>query len=147
MKYSKFFVLIIPALLLINTSCIEKKRAVINGGSCSYVKFEGHAVIKSITPAPASDYNCPEEPQKIIFEFIPSNVSDRQKYKFTNFSDSAVSMKINDGANPSMTWVKNNKIEKGKKFRCFRTELVKGTCTPVIFTFTDLDLFPVDGCS
>jgi len=146
MKYLKVSVALIMALSLIQASCCSKKRDDINGGACSYNKFEGYAIIKSITAAPSSEYNCPDKPQKIVFEFIPSDKSDKQKYKFKSFNDSSASMHINDGANPSMKWVKANRIEKGKKFKCFRTEIAKGTCTPVIFTFPDLDLFPKEGC-
>lgn len=146
MKHLKFYVLIILALSMINSSCSGKIREDISGGGCDYVKFEGYARIKSITPAPAGDYNCPDKPMLIVFEFIPANISDRQKYRFKDFSDTTAKLKINDGANPSLAWVKKNKIETGKKFRCFRTEIVKGTCTPVIFTFPDLNLFPETGC-
>ena len=126
---------------------VTKMKAEPTGGICTYEKFEGTAKIKSITPAPASEYNCPDKPYKIVFEFTPSNIADRQKYRFTNFSDSAASMQINDGANPSHTWIKKNKIEVGKKYKCIRTELTKGTCTPVGFTFPELNLFPEEGCN
>lgn len=143
MKFIKTY--LIPALILplIFISCSSESKS---GGDCTYTSYEGYAVIKSITPAPASEYNCPDKPQKIIFEFTPLDLSVRQKYRFTNFSDTAVSMRINDGANPSIAWVKKNKIEPGKKFRCFRTELTDGTCTPVVFKFPELDLFPETGC-
>jgi len=146
MKYLKITVLVIIALSMIQYSCISKTHANREGGTCSYIKFEGYAKIKSIKPAPASDYNCPEKPMQIIFEFTPSNPGDRQKYKFTNFSDSAAHMQINDGANPSMKWIKKNKIEVGKKYKCFRTEITSGTCTSVIFEFPELNLFPETGC-
>ncbi len=146
MKHSEVYLIIILSLLMINSSCCSKPKEEISGGSCSYVKFEGFAVIKSITAAPASEYNCPVKPMQIIFEFTPLNISDRQKYKFKEFKDTAVKMRINDGANPPLAWIKKNGIEPGKKFRCFREEITKGTCTPVCFKFTDLNLFPETGC-
>jgi hypothetical protein len=146
MRYFKLSVLIIMAISIFNLSCSSGRNAESkNGSSCSYVKYEGYAVIKSIIPAPASEYNCPDNPRKIIFEFTPANLSDRQKYRFANFSDTAAAMRINDGANPSLAWIKSNKIEVGKKYKCFRTEIIEGTCTPAGFIFPDLDLFPGSG--
>lgn len=117
------------------------------GGLCEYSSYEGYAVIKAIKAAPASEYNCPNNARQVVFEFTPDNISDRQKYRFTNVSDSPLTMKINDGANPSLTWIKNNKITVGAKFKCIRTEITKGTCTPVVFKFPELNLFPETGCN
>lgn len=146
MKCFKLSVVMIMIIFIINASCSSKITADKMGGSCSYVKFEGYAKITSIVPAPESEYNCPEKPELVTFEFTPLDKSDRKKYRFTGYSDSAVNMRINDGVNPSHAWIKNNGIAIGKKFRCFRTELSKGTCTPVIYTFPDLNLFPETGC-
>lgn len=146
MKYLRVYLVLILALLMVQTSCSSKNRENPSGGSCTYNKFEGYAVIKSIRNAPADEYNCPNQPKKILFEFTPLNQADRQKYRFKNFSDSSRSLQINDGANPSLDWIKKNKIEVGKKYKCFRTEIVSGTCTPVGFTFSDLNLFPENGC-
>lgn len=149
MKNLKLTAVLILALSMINISCSggSGRKAEPSGGSCSYNKFEGYAKIKSIKPAPKSEYNCPDQPMQITFEFTPVNQSDRQKYKFTNFKDSVVHMKINDGANPSMSWIKKNKIEAGKKYKCIRTEITKGTCTPVGFEFPELNLMPETGCN
>jgi len=148
MKTFNIFTLMIAVLAMMNISCCSNKagKSETQGGACEYSKYEGYAVIKSIKPAPASDYNCPDNPQKIIFDFTPLNISDRKNYRFTNRPDSGVELKINDGANPSLAWVKKNGITTGKKFKCFRTELKKGTCTPVVFTFPELNLFPENGC-
>ncbi len=148
MKKFNVFTLIIAVLIMMNTSCNSNitRKGETEGGACEYSKFEGYAVIKSIKPAPASEYNCPDNPQKIVCDFTPLNISDRKSYRYTNRSDSGVELKINDGANPPLSWVKKNGITAGKKFKCFRTELKKGTCTPVIFIFTELNLFPETGC-
>ena len=149
MKYLKLSAAVILAAALIQTSCSSgnsRIKAELSGGECSYVKIEGSAKIKSIKPAPESDYNCPDTPMQITFEFTPVNLSDRQKYKFSNFKDSDVHMKINDGANPSISWIKKNKIVAGKKYKCIRTEITTGTCTPVGFVFPELNLMPETGC-
>lgn len=145
MKKLNVFTLIFAALIIMNTSCSSNKSGS-RDGACEYAKYEGYAVIKSIKPAPASEYNCPDSPQKIIFDFTPLNISDRKSYVFSNRPDSGAELRINDGINPSLAWVKKNGITAGKKFKCFRTELKKGTCTPVIFTFPELNLFPENGC-
>jgi len=145
MKKFQVCTLMFAAFIITYTSCSINKAGT-RGGACEYAKYEGYAVIKSIKQAPASEYNCPDSPQKIIFDFTPLNISDRKSYIFSNRSDTGVEMKINDGINPSLAWVKKNGITAGKKFKCFRTELKKGTCTPVIFTFPELNLFPENGC-
>ena len=146
MKKLKVYGILIIAVSMIFISCGRNSKSDKPGGNCEYNQFEGSAKIISIKDAPKSDYNCPENPKLVIFEFTPANLSDRSKYSFKNFSDNSVQMKINDGANPSLAWIKKNKIEAGKKYRCVRTELTKGTCTPVIFEFPDLDLAPSTGC-
>jgi hypothetical protein len=133
-------------LFLIQLSCNVTNQVVPDGGRCTYVKYEGKAKIKSIAPAPVAEYNCPENPMQILFEFTPDTITDRQKYKFDNYNDTACYMRINDGANPSNKWIAFNKVEIGKVFKCFRMEQALGTCTPVIFEFPDINLFPEDGC-
>ncbi len=134
------------ALTVICISCGKNSISDAEGGACEYSKIEGFAKIISIKPAPADAYNCPDNPRQIIFQFTPANSSDREKYRFKNFSDSSIELKINDGVNPPLSWIKKNKIEAGKKYICIRTELLKGTCTPVIFRFPELNLFPDGGC-
>ena len=146
MKYLGVYLVLIFAFAMVQTSCSSKIMKQPSGGSCTYSKFEGYAVIKSISSAPADEYNCPDQAKKIVFEFTPLNLSDRHKYKIKNVSDSSRSLQMNDGANPSLSWIKKNKIEVGKKYKCFRTEISSGTCTPVVFTFSELNLFPENGC-
>lgn len=147
MKQIQICTLISAALIMTITACSSKlNKAESERSGCEYVRYEGYAIIKSVKPAGASEYNCPDNPQKIVFDFTPLNISDRKSYIFTNRSDSGAELKINEGINPSLAWVKMNGITAGKKFRCFRTELKKGTCTPVIFTFPELNLFPENGC-
>ncbi|MCK5169597.1 MAG: hypothetical protein KAQ75_06940 [Bacteroidales bacterium] len=141
MKQLGFLILV---LSMIQISC--EKNDDIDGNICEYIKYEGIAKIKLISIAPSDEYNCPNEPKKIKFEFTPDNISDRDQYNYTNYNDSANYMRINAGMNPSQLWIDNNKIEIGKEYKCFRTEIKKGTCTPVIFEFPDLDLFPSNGC-
>lgn len=147
MKNLKISAVLIICLTFICASCSKKIVSDVEGGACDYSKVEGFAKIISIKPAPEDAYNCPDNPRQVVFEFTPANLSDRDKYRFKNFADSAVELKINDGVNPSLSWIKKNKIETGKKYRCIRTELVKGTCTPVGFKFPELNLFPDSGCN
>ena len=145
MKQLGFLILVI--LSVIQVSCKKNDDNDKVGGGCEYIKYEGIAKIKSIYTVPSDEYNCPNEPKKIKFEFTPNNISDRDQYKYTNYNDSANYMRINAGMNPSQLWIDNNKIEIGKEYKCFRTEIKKGTCTPVVFEFPDLDLFPSNGCN
>ncbi|MCD4760634.1 hypothetical protein K8R42_01930, partial [bacterium] len=56
---------------------------------CTYNNILGTAEIISIESAPAEEYNCSEEPKKIVFEFTPNDLEDRENYRFPNVSDTA----------------------------------------------------------
>jgi hypothetical protein len=45
-----------------------------------------------------------------------------------------------------MDWINKNNIKVGNEYKCNRCEQTKGTCTPVVFEFPDIDLFPSTGC-
>lgn len=112
------------------------------GGGCGYKDIDGMAKIVLVEVAPANENNCEKNPQKITFVFTPTN---KTTYQFPNFSDTA-NLRINAGQNPSAGWAKANKITVGATFACSRSEILQGTCTPVVFKFKDIDTMPEHGC-
>jgi len=136
--------LLLAIVLLIQTSCERNENLI--GGECKYVEYIGKAIITSIIDAPIDEQNCPNNPRKIKFEFTPDNISDTTLYMFNNYTDSINYIKINSGMNPSQIWIDNNQINIGNQYVCYRNEIIQGTCSPVIFTFQDLNLNPKNGC-
>lgn len=130
-------------LLILFCFCSENNHL---GGDCEYRNIPGKAVIFSITDAPDISFNCPNEPKVIKFNFRPDNLEDIDNYLFPNWTDSNKLITIHNGMNPSNYWVIRNRIDIDDEFICFRNEILKGTCTPVIFDFPDLDLFPEKNC-
>lgn len=117
------------------------------GGACEYNQIEGTAVITSIEDAPADEYNCPVNPKKVLFTFIPNDPNAPDNYQFKNVLDSIQDISINAGRNPSLIWIEQNGLAVDNVYVCTREEITSGTCTPVVFTFQDLDLFPDSGCN
>ena len=113
---------------------------VIVGGSCAYEQYAGIAKIIAIEEAPADENNCPNNPKKVTYEFTPTDSSVVATYLFPNEPDSLQYFDIGDGKNPSQAWLDNNEMEVGSEYTVVREEITQGTCTPVIFTFTDPDL-------
>jgi hypothetical protein len=144
MKQTIFSILLCSIMLL--PSCSNDDDMLIGGG-CEYTQIEGTAIITAIEDAPADENNCPNNPKKVSFKFIPNDPSAPDNYKFENVLDSIQYLSINDGKNPSLTWIEANGVTVDSVYTCFREEITTGTCTPVIFSFQALDLFPDSGCN
>ena len=109
----------------------------LDGGPCDYRQYEGVAMIIAIEDAPADGNNCPNNPKRVIYAFTPNDSSATETYLFPNEPDSLQYFEISGGINPSQSWIENNEMEIGKEYTCLREEITQGTCTPIIFTFTD----------
>ncbi len=116
-----------------------------NSKECKYIAYEGKAIIISIEIAPANENNCDSNPRKVLFAFIADDSTVRNNYVFKNWSDTSV-LTINSGINPSQHFIDSLDITLGKEFSCSRQELIQGTCTPVYFRFSDINLNPENGC-
>ena len=110
------------------------------GGACEYEDVAGIATIISVTEAPAEEYNCENNPVKVVFDFRPSYLLARLLYMFPDMSDEGNALTIAGGANPAADWVAAQGLVVGSKHTCIRREIVSGTCTPVIFEFPNLDM-------
>lgn len=116
-----------------------------NGNECKYNEYEGKAIIISIGDAPSNENNCPNNPRKVMFAFVPLDSSVRKDYIFKNWSDTT-NMTINAGLNPSQQLLDSLGISIGAEFTCKRQEITQGTCTPVCFIFPGLNLNSENGC-
>jgi hypothetical protein len=113
--------------------------------NCSYIKYQGKAKIITVADAPANENNCILNPQKVTFVFMPNDTSVRNNYIFKSWSDTSA-LKISGGTNPSQSFLDSLDITIGKEYNCNRQEIIKGSCIPVWFEFTTIDLNPINGC-
>lgn len=114
------------------------------GTDCSYNQYQGKAIIISIDNAPINENNCPVNAKKVLFVFTPNDTTVRNNYLFKNWSDTS-SLTVY-GINPSQTFLDSFHINVGTEFNCNRQEITQGTCTPVLFNFTGINLNSQTGC-
>ena len=109
------------------------------GGACEYRQISGWATITEVRRAdPAAD-NC-KDAVEVIFTFSPDDPRAPEHYRFADQPDSGQYFRVGAGLNPERSWARSKGLVKDAVHRCLRSEIVKGTCTPVIFTFPDIDM-------
>ena len=114
------------------------QQELIVGGPCEYVDIPGVATIVSVENAPPEDYNC-KNAVVVTFDFVPDDPGAVDNYLFPNWSDTGQHLTVGGGMNPPLQWVLLQGLSKGSKHRCERSEITDGTCTPVCFSFPDID--------
>ena len=126
------YVICITSILLLISGCDPTKI----GGPCEYNSIPGIATIKSVTSKEKqSQYY--EDVVIIIFDFVPNNPSYINDYKIPHWPNTNRKFITV----PPRAWATANGIVVGSAHRCARDEITKGTCTPVMFHFTDIDEF------
>jgi hypothetical protein len=110
------------------------------GGPCEYSEIPGTAVITDVRKPPADAYNCPNGAVEVVFSFTPKNPKKRKTYRFKNWKDQGQTLTVGGGMNPPATWVKARGLVKGSKHDCVRAEIIRGSCTAVVFTFPKVDM-------
>ncbi len=109
------------------------------GGPCEYTDIYGQATITEIREADPKAYNC-KDAVEVIFTFTPDDPQARNHYRFPGWPDNGLRFTVGAGMNPPKTWAQNRGLLKGTMHRCIRSEIIRGACTPVVFTFPDIDL-------
>ncbi len=105
------------------------------GGPCTYTSTTGTATIVSLNTASITSNNCNNNPVVVVFDFTPANPADAN-----DATDKNRTLTVGDGKNPPLDYVLNKGLTVGSTHPCTRQTEVSGTCTPVTFTFTDVDL-------
>jgi hypothetical protein len=105
------------------------------GGSCTYTSVTGTATIVSLNTASTNSNNCNNNPVEVVFDFTPANPADAN-----DATDKNRTLTVGDGKNPPFNYVLSKGLTIGSTHPCIRQIEVSGTCSPVIFTFTDVDL-------
>jgi hypothetical protein len=138
--FNKNIIFLLILLISVITACAVKDvKKFLVGGPCDYEEIEGTAVITSIVDAQSDDYNCHKRPVKVSFVFTPDDSSAKGKYLFPNVSDSRQNIRLSGGLNPPKDFMKVKGIIVGTSHKCVRKEIIKGTCTPVLYEFPEID--------
>lgn len=129
-------------LLLVVVGCngveVKKEDYNLDGGSCKYVDIPGVAVITAIREPDPGDYNC-RQAVAVFFDFLPDDTAAVSRYRFPDRPDATHRLTVGAGMNPPRKWIEGQGIVVGGKLRCLRSEIFSGSCTPVSFSFPDLD--------
>lgn len=116
---------------------VESPRTV--GGPCEYLEIPGTAKIVSVKEAPSTESNCANAVQ-VSFDFVPNDPAAVSSYRFPNWKDTGQHFIVGGGMNPPKVWVQERGLVEGSEHACVRSEITKGTCTPVIFSFPKIDM-------
>ena len=116
------------------------------GGPCAYADFPGTAVIVSVTPHPASPANAPAAGAQmpppgsgydVVFTFTPdAPILGEPLYQ----PGRSHTLTLVNGTAPGPKFLQKYGIAPGKTFACRLRLIRKGTCTPMLFAFPDIDL-------
>lgn len=139
MKYSSALFFLLTACCA-SIACSDDSRAPSKiGGACEYRQINGRAAITSVGTADPAAYNC-RDAVEVVFTFIPDEPSAPRHYRFPGHPDTGHHFRVGGGMNPPRAWARSKGLVQGRIHRCIRSELIKGACTPVVFTFPDLDM-------
>lgn len=109
------------------------------GGACEYHRIYGRVTITDVRDADPNANNC-KDAVEVVFTFFPDEPSAQEHYRFAEHPDAGQYLRVGAGMNPPRSWARSKGLVKGAIHRCIRSEIVKGACTPVTFTFPDLDM-------
>lgn len=123
-------------LVLVAQSCNDDDT--VCGGTCKYDTIPGTAVIRVIAPDTLDTRIC-DNAVFVYFDFAPADTNAPNHYRFPNWPDADRRLFVGDGKNPPSDWVKAEELGIGTKHDCVRLEEIKGTCTPVLFEFSNID--------
>jgi hypothetical protein len=98
--------------------------------TCTYNQFQGRAQILSINWIN-------ENYVEMTFNFILSDPELKVDYRFPRMGDSGRKKVIY--LDPEKHDNVKSQLRVGDVIPCLRSEIIKGTCTPVVFTFPDLE--------
>ncbi len=115
-------------LLLVIPTC----RPPMVGGPCKYADTPGMATIVSVEPAPDGALNCTNHPVEVVFDFTPTNAG-------TGGAATGRTLTIGEGLNPPLSWVQAEGLIVGSQHPCVRHDIIEGTCTPILYSFPDID--------
>lgn len=103
-------------------------------GRCgTYTDTTGTARIVSVETAPAGEYNCRNDPVRVLFDFTPADPARAA------MAASGVQWTIGGGANPPRAWVLASGLTVGSDHPAVRRDQPVGPCSPVVWHLVDVD--------
>lgn len=128
-----FGILFSFCLILSSTgSCPAGGKSTKLGGPCRYDTYDGRAEIISVTPIESTG----AAKASVRFLFHPDRPVDQ---KWLQTAGRIQNLRMVNGQDPSLGFIKKYGLETGRAVKCQLKVIIKGTCTPVIFDFPDVD--------
>ena len=112
----------------------------ISGGPCVYEEYKGQATILSIRKKemPKGYGGGPShDGYEVWFSFFPFG---EIKEPHGKIEGKKFLMLLRNSWYPGPEFLEKYRIEEGKVFDCQLKVITKGTCTPIVFDFPDIDL-------
>jgi hypothetical protein len=100
------------------------------------VDIVGKCTFNAIEEAAVEDFQCEGGSKKVTFQFAPDDPSA----KLEGPEAAQGRLTAGGGQNPSAAWLEASGVKEGVTLSCARSEIGKGTCSPVVWKFPDLNL-------
>jgi len=101
------------------------------GDDCTYTHFKGSALLLRVLWIN-------KHRVEVTFTFTPSDPAQTAEYRFPHMKDIARKKLI--FVEPEKHDSLHSALQTGDVIPCIRSEIIKGTCSPVVFTFPDIEL-------
>jgi len=141
MKRISFLLTAAPVSVLVLSAALAgcSSDPITPGGPCFYTNFPGTATIRTVTPDTSSDRNC-DNAVIIIFDFAPDDSTAVDRYRFPAWPDTGRTFDLISVGSIPDSWVDKEGMTPGSEHQCVRQEIRRGTCSPLIFEFSDVDV-------
>lgn len=103
----------------------------------AYETTSGWATITALNEPDPHAYNL-DDAVEVVFDFEPDE-RPHPPDAGTLPADRGQVLTVGAGANPPRSWAERMGFTPGSRHRCLRRELRRGTSTPVIFEFPEID--------
>jgi hypothetical protein len=120
--------------LLVRDVRAQSLSAGLVGGPCEYKQYTGKAEILSVTERPGSPG---EYEVKFSFHTV-ENIGEG----FASVEGRQWLLMKPDNMYPKRDFLDKYDIEVGKRLDCSMKVIIRGTCTPILFDFPDIDRSP-----
>ncbi len=109
------------------------------GGPCEYRKYKGKAKITSVHKREMpDDYGMLSyETYEVRFSF---HTNQKVEEAHGKVEGKEYTLMLNNSWYPGPKFLQKYGIEVGKSFDCYLKVITKGTCTPILFEFSSIDL-------
>jgi len=120
-------------------SAAESRPPRVLGGPCEYKQYKGKATIVAVhkKEMPGDAGRSSYDPYEVRFSFFPDEEIEET---YGKVEGREYRMMLKNSSYPGPKFLEKYGIEAGKSFDCYLKVIIRGTCTPVLFDFTTIDL-------